>query len=87
MGADRSVVVRSVLGRAVAIAGMGLVGGLLAVVTIGGVLESVLFGVSATDPRIGLGVGVGVMAVALVAAYLPARRAASIAPVAAMRGD
>jgi hypothetical protein len=42
-------------GRALAVAAIGLVMGLLAVLTIGDLLESALFGVSSTGPRIGTG--------------------------------
>jgi hypothetical protein len=74
-------------GKTLAVAAIGLVMGLLAVLTIGGLLESALFGVSSTGPRIGTAVATGVAVVALVAAYLPAKQPAAIAPVAALRSE
>jgi ABC-type antimicrobial peptide transport system permease subunit len=63
------------------------VAGLIGVAVMGGFVESVLFGVTASDPRASVGVAAVVGFVATVAAYLPARRAASVTPVTALRSD
>ena len=87
LGADRTAVVRGVLVRSIAVTAVGLVVGLVGVAVMGGLVESVLFGVTASDPRASLGVAAAVGLVATVAAYLPARRAASVTPVTALRSD
>jgi predicted permease len=87
LGADRTAVVRGVLVRSIAVTAVGLVAGLIGVAVMGGFVESVLFGVTASDPRASVGVAAVVGFVATVAAYLPARRAASVTPVTALRSD
>ena len=85
LGAQRGDVARLVLASAarLALAGCGL--GALGSLAVSRVVGSFLFGVSATDPLL-YAAGAGVMiALALVAAALPARRAASADPIAALR--
>jgi ABC-type antimicrobial peptide transport system permease subunit len=65
----------------------GLVLGLIASQLTGRLLESMLFGVTPRDLGTYLAVGAGVALVGLAANYLPARRAASIEPVKALRAD
>jgi ABC-type antimicrobial peptide transport system permease subunit len=50
-------------------------------------MSSLLFGVSPTDPLTYAVVSVGLAAVAVVAGYLPARRASRVDPVVALRSD
>jgi len=66
-----------------ALAGVAIgIGGALALV---GVMKGLLFQVSATDPATYVGVALSFVAVALVAGYIPARRATRIDPMAALR--
>jgi predicted lysophospholipase L1 biosynthesis ABC-type transport system permease subunit len=87
LGATRRDVVRMVLRQGAGMAGIGVVGGLLAALAVSGVLGSLLFGVSATAPTVYLGVGLGLAIVAMAATALPAHRAASIDPATSLRGD
>ncbi len=87
LGARRTDVTRMVLvqgGRVVLVAiAFGLVGALAA----GRLIRNQLFGVSAADPVTLAIVTVGLGVVALVACYLPARRAARVDPVIALRAE
>lgn len=51
------------------------------------VIRGLLFEVSATDPFTFAGVAVGLLAVALLASHLPARRATRVDPIIALRGE
>jgi putative ABC transport system permease protein len=71
--------------------GMGLVAagltlGLLGALGLIRLLESLLYGIAATDPLTFLGVAVGLAVVTLFACYLPAHRAAQLDPLEALRG-
>jgi putative ABC transport system permease protein len=87
LGADsrgvRWMVVRQA-GRSVAI---GLALGLLGALHLTDYLESLLFNVSSTDPVTYSGVAAVLAAVALVAAYLPARRASRVDPMSVLRTE
>ncbi len=61
--------------------------GLTGAVLLGGWLESQLHGVSPHDPSTLAATAVGIGAVALLAAYLPAARASRVDPVASLRQD
>jgi predicted permease len=85
LGARSTDVARMVMREAMSLVAIGVVIGLGAAVGTTRFIESMLFGVTATDPlTIGLGVVV-MLAVAAVAGYLPARRAAQIDPMTALR--
>ncbi|OGT99999.1 MAG: hypothetical protein A2085_06565 [Gemmatimonadetes bacterium GWC2_71_10] len=85
LGAGRRDVVGLVIGRAMRLAGLGLVLGLLAALGAGRLLASQLLGVSGSDPLTFASIGVLLGAVALVASWLPARRAARVDPMMALR--
>jgi predicted permease len=87
LGAERRDVLRLVLTRALRIVVAGLVVGLAGAVGVTRVLQTFLFGVTPTDPIAFTIVTLLLMAVGLMAAWLPARRAARIDPSAALRAE
>jgi putative ABC transport system permease protein len=87
LGADRRDVLRLVLTRALRIVAAGLIVGLAGAVGVTRVLQSFLFGVTPTDPVAFTIVTLLLMAVGLMAAWLPARRATRIDPCAALRAE
>jgi len=87
LGARSSEILRLVLREGLALASAGVALGAVGAVTLRNTLDSLLFGVSAVDARIYLGLAALLTAVALVAAYLPARRAARVDPVTALRAE
>jgi len=87
VGADSGDVLRLVLGQAARLAAAGVTLGLLAAFALTRVLQSLLFGVSPTDPATFAAVA-GVLAMAaLLASYLPARRASRLDPAAVLREE
>jgi predicted lysophospholipase L1 biosynthesis ABC-type transport system permease subunit len=87
LGADRREVLRLVLSRALRIVAAGLIVGLAGAVAVTRVLQRFLFGVTPTDPIAFTIVTLLLMAVGLMAAWLPARRATRIDPCTALRGE
>ena len=87
VGAEPARVVGAIVRRALLVSGAGLVVGLLAVWTLGGWVEGLLFGVSPTEPAAVLGVAVVLAVVSALAAWMPARRAAWIPPSDALRAE
>jgi putative ABC transport system permease protein len=87
LGAGTGRVLRLVVGHAAMLTGFGLALGLLGAVLLSRMLGGLLFRVSPTDPPT-LGIGMAVLSVvALVAALLPAQRAAQVDPVTALRAE
>jgi predicted permease len=87
LGATRLQVIAIVLGQSIAPVGAGLIVGVIAAVALGRFVEGLLFEVSPMDPLMLAG---GVIALALVAGAacaIPAKRAARIDPVTALRGE
>jgi putative ABC transport system permease protein len=87
LGAARGRVVRALLGEAVAIVAAALTLGGLAAWGVTRLLGSLLFGVTPTDPVTFVSVAALLSAVALLAAYVPAQRAAAIDPATTLRSE
>jgi predicted permease len=87
LGADRRDVLRLVLTRALRIVLSGVIVGLAAAAGVTRVLQRFLFGVTPTDPIAFTIVTLLLIAVGLMAAWLPARRATRIDPSAALRAE
>jgi putative ABC transport system permease protein len=87
VGAQSAHIVRMVIGRSALLVGGGLAIGLAGALAVTRVLGSFLYEVKPSDPVTFAGVSLLLAAVALLAGYMPARRAASIDPLAALRHD
>jgi putative ABC transport system permease protein len=85
LGATRRQVARLVVRDALVMTGLGVVVGLAAAGALMRLIQSLLFEVRAGDPLTYAAVAVILLAVALVATWLPARRATSVDPVVALR--
>jgi putative ABC transport system permease protein len=85
LGAQRRDVLRLVLGQGARLTLLGVTLGLLAALAISRLLASMLFGVSATDPLTFAGVVALLATVALLASFIPARRATRVDPIVALR--
>jgi putative ABC transport system permease protein len=87
LGAQRSHVLRLVVGHGLRLAVLGAMLGVVAALAITRGMSSLLFGVSANDPLTLAIVLLLVTAVAVLAAYLPARRAMRVDPIVALRHE
>lgn len=87
LGATPRKVRQMVLGRAVTLAAVGTCAGLIVAAGTARLLRSMLFEISPIDPITLLGVSVLLFTVALIAAYVPARRATMIDPARALRAE
>ena len=87
LGAAQSSIFRLVVGQAMALVGISLVIGLAGAFAATRLLNSLLFGVGASDPITFVAIVLLVSAVAFVAAWLPARRAMRVDPIIALRAE
>jgi len=87
LGASRSHILRMVVRRGMELAGIGIVCGLLGAAALTQVMASLLFGIGAHDVITFAAVPIFLAAVALVACYMPARRATRVDPMVALRDE
>jgi ABC-type antimicrobial peptide transport system permease subunit len=87
LGAQRRDVMRLILGQGLRLTVLGLGLGVLVALGLMRVLVSLLFGVRAYDPSTYTAVTLLLTAVALLACYIPARRAMRVDPMVALRYD
>jgi putative ABC transport system permease protein len=87
LGAQASQVQRMVLRQGFVLAGVGVALGLGLAFGLTRLMSALLFGVNAVDPLTYAAVSGGLLAVSLMASYLPARRAAKVDPMTALRLD
>jgi putative ABC transport system permease protein len=85
LGAPRSRVIGMVLGQGARLTGLGIAAGLICALGVNRVMSSVLYGVHSTDALTFAGVALLLVGVALLACYLPARRAVRVEPTIALR--
>jgi hypothetical protein len=87
LGAQKSELKWMFVRSALVLTAIGVVVGLCAAASLMQLMKSLLFGISPLDPFTYIAIPVVLVAAAAVASYLPARRAASINPVEALRAD
>jgi putative ABC transport system permease protein len=87
LGASRQRVVQLVLREGMLLAGSGLVLGLGGAYFVGRAMRSTLYGVGTVDLPAFCAVGAILLASAMVACYFPARRAAAVEPMRALRTE
>ena len=76
-----------VLGQGLLLATLGVGIGFVGAVGLKTLVKSLLFGVTATDPATFTGVAFVLVGAAMIATYLPARRAAAVDPIIALRTE
>ena len=87
LGASRGNIFSLVLGQSLKLVLAGLAAGVIAALAVTRMLSAFLYGIKATDPLTFLAVAALLLAIALLAGYVPARRAASVDPLKALRVD
>jgi putative ABC transport system permease protein len=87
LGAPRAEVFRLIIGRGVALAVAGAMLGVVGAIWLTRLMEGLLFSVSRTDPVTFAAVPIAMVGVAVLACYVPARRAMQVDPVIALRAE
>jgi ABC-type antimicrobial peptide transport system permease subunit len=87
LGAERGLVLRSVMGHGLKLTGVGLVAGLAGALVLTRLMGTLLFGVRPNDPATLAGVAAVITVVAAVASLVPAFRATRVDPMMALRDD
>ena len=85
LGAMPSTIGKMIVSRGVGLAGVGVAVGLILSVIMAPLISSLLYGVRPLDPEVFIAVPLILMAVVLLASYIPARRAARVSPIVALR--
>ena len=87
LGAERGDVLKLILGHGMKLAGLGIMLGMIGAAGATQFIESILFNVTPTDPVSFGGVALFLTFVALLASYVPARRAMAVDPIVALRNE
>ena len=87
LGAERRDVLKLIVGQGVKLSALGVAGGLLGAAAVTPVIRTLLYNVTPTDPISFAGVSLFLAMVAVLASYLPARRAMAVDPIVALRND
>jgi ABC-type antimicrobial peptide transport system permease subunit len=87
LGADRAGVIRLVLREAILLLGIGLVSGCVVALWVGKAAAALLFGLEPQDPVSLITASSLLAIIALIASYVPARRAAGLDPMVTLRSE
>ena len=87
LGGTRAEVFRVIVGRGVALAAAGAMLGAVGAAWLTRLMEGLLFSVSRTDPMTFAAVPIAMVAIAVLACYVPARRAMRVDPVIALHAE
>jgi putative ABC transport system permease protein len=87
LGASTAGIVRLVLRQGLSLSAIGIAGGVVGALGLARLTQSLLFGVSPTDPTTYVAVGTAILAIALLACLVPAQRAMRVDPLVAIRDE
>jgi putative ABC transport system permease protein len=87
LGATPSQIVRLIVGQGLRLSIAGVIIGLVGALGVARLLQGLLFSISATEPMVYASLAVALLAIAMLASYVPARRAMRIDPIRALRAE
>jgi predicted permease len=87
LGAQRHDILRAIGGQGLLVIAAGLAAGLVVTLTVGRLVGDFLVGIAPTDPITYVGVSAMLAAIALLATYVPVRRASRVDPIVALRHE